>query len=307
MDTDSLLDPELATLVSGFMLDDLDDTMVSAFRDVPPAPPLESETVESIDHTVDGEPAIIVRVHRARGAAGALPCVYSIHGGGYVVGSRDMDDVRLQGMCVALGVVGVSVEYRLAPETTYPDPLEDCYRGLRWTHEHAAELGVDPDRIAIRGTSAGGGLAAALAILARDRGELAVRCQLLEAPMIDDRQQSASSRRGDLAVWSNGSNSFGWRSYLGDLYGADDVPDTAAPARAEDLSGLPPAMIVVGAQDGFLDEDVDYALRLGRAGVAVDLRVHAGACHGYQMFTDLPLTVRANREIDEWLGRQLAP
>ena len=161
----------------------------------------------------------------------------------------------------------MSVDYRLAPETPYPGPLEDCYRGLVWTYEHADELGIDPERIGIMGVSAGGGLAAALALLARDRGEVPVAFQLLDSPMLDDRQRTPSSRQDGLAVWSRGSNTFGWKSYLGDLYGRDDVPATAAPARATDLSGLPPAFVSVGAVDGFRDEDIDYALRLNQAGV----------------------------------------
>ena len=133
----------------------------------------------------------------------------------------------------------MSVEYRLAPETPYPGPLDDCYAGLAWTYEHADELGIDADRIGIAGVSAGGGLAAALALLARDRGEVPLAFQLLECPMIDDRQTTSSSQLDGLPVWSRDSNEFGWRSYLGDLYGTDDVPAYAAPARATDLVGLP--------------------------------------------------------------------
>ena len=132
-----------------------------------------------------------VRVHRAKGTDGVLPCVYSMHGGGYVIGSHSMDDPLFERWCPKLGLVGVSVDYRLAPETPYPGPLEDCYRGLVWTYEHADELGIDPARIGIMGVSAGGGLAAALALLARDRGEVPVAFQLLDQPMLDDRQTHA--------------------------------------------------------------------------------------------------------------------
>ena len=203
-----------------------------------------SDLVERTDREVPGDPAVPVRVHRAKGADGVLPCVYSMHGGGYVLGTNLMDDMLFDELCPKLGVVGVSVDYRLAPETPYPGPLEDCYRGLQWTYEHADELGIDPSRIGVMGVSAGGGLAAALCLLARDRGEIPVAFQLLDQPMLDDRQITPSSREDGLAVWSRDSNTFGWKAYLGDLYGRDDVPPTAAPARATDLSGLPPDLRV---------------------------------------------------------------
>ena len=199
----------------------------------------------------------------------------------------------------------MSVDYRLAPETPYPGPLEDCYRGLVWTYEHAAELGIDPERIGIRGVSAGGGLAAALALLARDRGEVPRR---VPAPRLSRCSTTASSRRragiDGLAVWSRGSNTFGWKSYLGDLYGRDDVPATAAPARATDLSGLPPAFVSVGAVDGFRDEDIDYALRLNQAGVPTELHVYPGACHGFNLLApDAAVTKQCRRNMEDWLAQ----
>ena len=190
-----------------------------------------SDAVVRTEHVVSDVPGVLVRVHRPRDVEGPLPCVYSIHGGGYVVGSYDMDDAKFDRYCPRFPCVGVSVEYRLAPETAYPGPLDDCYAGLRWTHEHAAELGIASDRIGVAGASAGGGLAAALALLARDRGEVPVHFQLLECPMIDDRQTTSSSQLDGLPIWSREANEFGWRSYLGDLYGGD-VPAYAAAARA---------------------------------------------------------------------------
>jgi acetyl esterase/lipase len=177
---------------------------------------------------------------------------------------------------------------------------------LQWTHEHALELGIAPGSIGVMGVSAGGGLAAALALLARDRGEVPVAFQLLDSPMLDDRQITPSSRQDGLAVWNRNSNAFGWRSYLGDLYGRDDVPSTAAPARAADLSGLPPALVSVGAVDGFRDEDIDYALRLNQAGVPAELHVYAGACHGFNLLApEAPVTKQCLRNIEEWLRGQL--
>ena len=178
-----------------------------------PAPEL-SDGVERIDHDVPGSEGVIVRVHRPVGAAGALPAVYWIHGGGLVLGNRAMEDLRFDMWCATLGCVGVSVEYRLAPEAKYPAALDDCYAGLSWVHGNAESLGVDPDRIGIGGNSAGGGLAAALALLARDRGELRVAFQLLIYPMIDDRQVTESSQWPD-PIWPPSANRYGWTSYLG--------------------------------------------------------------------------------------------
>jgi acetyl esterase/lipase len=298
------LDPEIAAAVGAIPLTALDDDVLPLYRQELPPPPL-SDAVTRTDHTVHGDPEVPVRLHRAVGSEGSLPCVYSIHGGGYVLGSYSMDDTRFDKWCPALGVVGVSVEYRLAPETTYPGPLEDCYRGLKWVYDNAAELEVDRTRIGVAGISAGGGLAAALALLARDRGEVPLAFQLLDCPMLDDRQLTPSSRLDGLAVWSRESNTFGWRSYLGDRYGTDNVPYTAAPARCEDLSGLPPSFLSVGTVDGFRDEDIDYAMRLNQAGVPCELHVYPGAPHGYQLAVDSAIVRQAERDAMEWLARMV--
>lgn len=312
MNGKDLLDPEIAV-----MLEALPEIVVSAetlgmMRDFGINAAYEpTGAVAFEDHDVAPQggsgPDVKVRVHTPVGIEGPLPCVYAIHGGGYVVGTFESDDARFDNWCVNHRCIGVSVEYRLAPETPYPGPLEDCYAGLRWTTEHAGELGIDPTRIGVLGTSAGGGLAAALALLVRDRGELALAFQLLECPMIDDRQQTPSSRIEDLPIWSRHSNEFGWRSYLGPLYGTADVPAYAAPARATDLAGLPPALINVGGADGFRDEDIDYALRLGQAGVPTELHVYPGAPHGVQLFATTDAARRWNRHENEWLARQLHP
>jgi acetyl esterase/lipase len=274
-------------------------------RMVPPVPVL-SDRVDRSEHLVPGDPAVPLRVHVPTGdAVGLRPCVFSIHGGGYIGGSYRMYDAMLDRLCPALDLVGVSVDYRLAPETSYPGPLEDCYRGLLWTFEHADDLGVDRERIGVLGGSAGGGLAAAVALLSRDRGEVALAFQVLDSPMLDDRQVTRSSQIDGLPIWSREFNAFGWQSYLGPLYGTGEIPYTAAPARADDLSGLPPALVMVGAIDGFLDEDVDYALRLNHAGVPAELHVYPGACHGFQLAVVGEINRQHNRDVEDWLTRQI--
>jgi acetyl esterase/lipase len=230
-----------------------------------------------------------------------------MHGGGYVVGSYDSDDELFAAWCPRLGVAGVSVEYRLAPEVPYPGPLEDCYAALTWTVQNAAELGIDPARVGVRGVSAGGGLAAGLALLARDRGEVTLAFQALDCPMLDDRQDTPSINAAGLYVWTRDHNDLGWRSYLGALHGGDGIPGWAVPARAADLAGLPPACIVVGAIDGFRDECVDYAQRLSQAGVGCELHVIAGLPHGYQQAPQAAAVRQARRDLEDWLARQLNP
>jgi acetyl esterase/lipase len=307
VDVRSLLDPAIAEIAAAFPdLGALSVEMLPAFRSgVGAAPAVLSEQVRRTDHPVPGTEGVTVRVHQPVAAGGARPCVYWMHGGGYVLGSNAMDDARFDRWCNELGIVGVSVEYRLAPDVHYPGPLEDCYAGLQWVHEHADELGVDATRIGIGGQSAGGGLAAGLALLARDRGARPIAFQLLLYPMIDDRMTTVSSGWVD-PIWPPGANRFGWASYLGDLAGGD-VPIYAAPARAEDLRGLPPTFVAVGALDGFSDEDIDYAVRLRHAGVPTELHVYPGAPHGFDgVAPDAPVSRRARRDTEDWLRAQLA-
>jgi acetyl esterase/lipase len=217
-----------------------------------------------------------------------------------------MDNLRFERWCPQLGLVGVSVEYRLAPETPYPGPLEDCYAGLKWVFEHADQLGIDRTRIGIGGSSAGAGLAAALALLARELGGPRPTFQLLAYPMLDDRRTTESSTWHDVPTWTPASNEFGWRSYLGDLDGGE-VPFLAAPARAPDLSGLPSALIFVGTLDGFCDEDVLYAMRLYQAGVPTELHVYPGAPHGFDTIAPGTEVARRSRQHTvEWLSRAIA-
>lgn len=218
------------------------------------------------------------------------------------MGSATMDDYLFESWCPSLGLVGVSVDYRLAPEAPYPAPLEDCYRALAWVFNHADELGIDPDLVGVYGGSAGGGLAAGLSLLVRDRGEWQISFQALESPMLDDRQQTPSSQFDGLPVWSKDINEFGWRSYLGPLYASAELPIYAAPARATDLNGLPPTFISATGVDGFRDEDTDFAFRLQQAGVETEFHVVPGAPHGYGMVENSYATQKLRRSRDEWLG-----
>jgi acetyl esterase/lipase len=299
------LDHELRPLAEALPDLTLDDATLPTLRDMLADMVLPAEAspgVTRTDHVVDELTGVVVRVHRPTQVSGGRPCVYSMHGGGYVLGNRSMDDERLDRWCSRFGCVGVSVEYRLAPEHPFPAAHEDCLAGLTWVLAHAGELGVDPGRVGLAGISAGGGLAAALALVARDRG-LQVRFVVLEAPMLDDRQITASSQYDDLVIWSRESNSFGWRAYLAGL--DSDVPYAAAPARADDLRGLPPTFICVGGADGFRDENIEYALRLGQAGVPTELHVYPGAPHGFELFGDIGIAQQANHDIEQWVERQL--
>ena len=301
-----LLDKEIEQLKHLVPTRDLSAALLPEVRaSLPVQFPELSDAVERSDHVVDEVNGVVVRVHRPVGLKGAVPCVYSIHGGGYIRGTYDMDDAKFDRWCPKYGIIGVSVEYRLAPETPYPGPLEDCYAGLKWTYDNAAELGIDPDKIGITGVSAGGGLCAALALLARDRDEIPLQFQLLDCPMIDDRQITPSSQDEDLVIWNKASNAFGWQSYLGDLYGTDNVPYTAAAARAEDLSGLPEAYVCVGGADGFRDENIIYAMRLYGAGVPTELHVYPGAPHGVGLFPQTAIAHRYATHREHWLRRQL--
>jgi|APSaa5957512622_1039677.scaffolds.fasta_scaffold35304_2 acetyl esterase/lipase len=229
-----------------------------------------------------GEPHVEVRIFQPENRAEVLPALLWIHGGGYVMGSAEQDELQTQYFAKTLQCVVVSVDYRLAPETPYPGPLEDCYASLKWLYNNCSELGVDQSRIAIGGASAGGGLTAGLALLVRDRGEMNIIYQLLIFPMIDDKNiHPPSADYPDTFIWSRGNNLTGWRSYLGQEPGGDKVPFYAAPFRAADVSGLPPAYVMVGGLDLFLDENIEYAQRLMSAGIPTELHVIPGVYHGF--------------------------
>src|SRR5580704_4624437 len=290
------LDPELRTVVEKLPTDrplDLNNIptarakmnkMVTAL--LATFPPVEGVTSQDQSAPgAKGDPAVRVRVYRPDDQPSKLPALLWIHGGGYVMGDIDQDDRLMKQLVKRIGCVAVSVDYRLAPENPFPAPVEDCYAGLKWLFAHAGELGVEPTRIAIGGASGGGGLAAGLALMARDRGEVQVAFQLLIYPMIDDRNVTpASYAITDPRMWNRESNRLGWKAYLGRDGGGADVSPYAAASRATDLKNLPPAYIPVGALDLFVDENVEYAQRLIQAGVPTELHVYPGAFHGFDLF-----------------------
>jgi acetyl esterase/lipase len=229
-----------------------------------------------------GQPPVRVRVYRPVKLRRPAPALYWIHGGGFVQGSPEQDDRTCIAFSRELGIVVASVDYRLAPRHPFPAPLDDVYAGLQWLAGNAGSLGVDPRAIAVGGASAGGGLAAGLALLARDRGVVSLAFQLLVYPMLDDRTVLRTGVDTTyLRGWIPQNNRFGWTAYLGREPGGPGVSEYAAPARCEDLSGLPPAWIGVGTNDLFHDEDLDYARRLTGAGVGCEVTVVDGAFHGF--------------------------
>ncbi|WP_119731376.1 alpha/beta hydrolase [Thermomonospora amylolytica] len=254
-----------------------------------------------------GAPDIGLLICRPAGASGALPAIYHTHGGGMILGNNRFGLDEMLDWAQEFGCAVVSVEYRLAPEHPHPAPVEDCYAGLVWTAEHAAELGIDPERIVVAGSSAGGGLAAALALMARDRGGPALLGQVLLSPMLDDRNDTVSSHQmAGLGIWDRTANDTGWTALLGDARGGPEVSPYAAPARAEDLSGLPPAFIDVGSAETFRDEDVTYATRIWQAGGRAELHVWPGGFHGFdQMAPHTALSQEARAARLRWLGRLL--
>lgn len=303
----SLVAPELAPALEYFP--DLDFSQgMAAFRgpfDMRMLPPLspELEAVPCEEHFLPGPagaPDVRVLQYTPPGEARSpLAALLHIHGGGYVIGNPDMNDAANRATALALGIVVVSVDYRLAPETVWPGALEDCYAALSWMHDNAAELGIDRARIAVAGESAGGGHAVALALYAADairrNGSGPAICfQLLDAPMLDDRTGTPNTSGADPHphtghfVWTPEKNRFGWSALLGVEAGGPDVPRAAVPARADDVSGLPATFVAVGALDLFLEEDMEFIRRLTRAGIPAELHVIPGAYHGFSMAQGSP-------------------
>lgn len=299
-----LVDPQLRPMLEMWPTITLDSETLIDMRQRERLLPLEidregtSLDVRMVPGPV-GAPDITLHIYTPDGVEGPLPAIYHIHGGGYVGGNASQLEFAHRPLAKALGCAIVSVDYRLAPEHVFPAAIEDCYAGLRWTVANAEALGIDTARLGVMGESAGGGLAAALALLVRDRGEYRLAFQHLTYPMIDDRTCITADPHpyaGEF-IWTPLSNTFGWTSLLGKPPGGPDVSPYAAASRAEDLSGLPPAYIMTGTLDLFLEEDIDYARRLLRAGVPTELHVYPGGFHAFDVFpgSEIAATAQAAR------------
>jgi len=256
-----------------------------------------------------GAPDVPIYVFRPEDKPGPLPALIWIHGGGYVMGSVAQDELKIRELSKEAECAVIAVEYRLAPEHPFPSAIEDCYAVLKWVSENDDELQIDKSRIVVGGASAGGGLAAGLVLLARDRQEVAIQFQVLIYPMIDDcNVLPASEDHPDTFIWSRENNLIGWRSYLGCEPGKKNVSIYATPYRAENLAGLPPAIILVGDLDLFLNENIDYARRLIEAGVQTEMHVYPGAYHGFNGFApDADVSKRCNADLVSALIRAFNP
>lgn len=256
----------------------------------------------------EGAPEVPVRIYTPAGQDGDLPGLLYIHGGGFCVGSVALFDAEATRIAAEVGAVVVSVEYRLAPEHPFPAGLDDCYATLTWLSAHAAELGVDPDRIGVAGESAGGGLSAAVALLARDRGGPSLCFQYLGIPDLDDRLETPSMQSfTDTPGWNRPNAELSWDYYLGaaGIRGGDGVSAYAAPARAKDVSGLPPAYVAVCEFDPLRDEGLLYAQRLLEAGVSTEVHHFPGTFHGSSMIPGAGVSRRMLTETADALRRGL--
>lgn len=269
------------------------------------------ESVQRQDRTISGhhgDPIEVSVLSRANHTDPKAGIVY-IHGGGMVVGNRFSTLDRLKKWILHDDAVVVTVEYRLAPEYPDPTPVEDAYAALSWAGEHAQELGFDPARLVVLGISAGGGIAAGAVLLARDRGGPSIAGQMLLCPMLDDRDASVSSQQFEgLAPWNRESNRTGWSALLGERRGTEDVSIYAAPARAHDLSHLPPTYLDCGTAEVFRDECVDFATRMWAAGGQLELHIWDGGCHGFDVIApEARISLGAVLARDAWMTPLLAP
>ncbi|KAF7530871.1 hypothetical protein G7054_g9417 [Neopestalotiopsis clavispora] len=253
---------------------------------------------------------IAVSVFRRKTPLSAGKCIglYHLHGGGMISGNRFITVGWALSQMEERNVVIVSVDYRLAPMHPDPAPLEDCYAGLVWMAAHAGELNIDPAKIIIQGTSAGGGLAAGVALLSRDRGGPAIAGQMLLQPMLDDRDETVSSRQFEgVGIWDRRQNNAAWTALLGERRGTENVSPYSAPARAQDLTKLAPTFIEVGSVETFRDEAVAYAQHLWRDGVQCELHVWPGAFHGSDMICpEAALSIAASKRRQDWFQRLTA-
>ena len=308
MNFEQSLDPELRVALaafpkSGSVTDDVVNAriavseMLAAFQ----GPPSENVIIE--DRHIPGPPGapdVLVRLYAPKTRRGVLPGLLWIHGGGFLVGNPMMDDTLCQRFVEEIGCVIVSVDWRLAPENPFPAGVEDCYAALTWMVASAAELLIDPERVAVAGASAGGGVAAGVVLLARDRGGPKLAFQMPLYGCLDDRHITPSSTTiTDERVWNTATSKEAWKLYLA---GSDEnsISPYAAPARAKDLTNLPPAYICIGEVDLMRDENIEYATRLMQAGVPTELHIYPGAFHGFDMM--VPTAQVSQRAASEYVA-----
>ena len=305
MSSRHLVDPELTAFLEAFPTVNISADNIGFIRfaraamlDQLPAFPDAVSVEERQIPGPNGAPPVRTKIYRRKEGAARRPAILHLHGGGYVMGNPEFMGPQCALWAEAFDAVVVAPAYRLGPETSFPGNIEDAYAALAWTMAEADALGIDTQRIAVAGESAGGGLAAALALLVRDRGEYRFCHQQLIFPMIDDRtavRADLSAMYGEF-VWTNVSNHFGWSSLLGQAPGSVGVSPYAAAARAENLSGLPPVFMATGALDLFAEENLDYAKRLMAAGVPVELHVYPGAPHAFMQVTTAAVTKTYSRD-----------
>ncbi len=303
------MDPELVEVLAALPLDPAgslgDANMVQMMRSTPDILAMMGTTLPTDDRVTvenrdipgpDGAPEIGVRIYTPKSSGSPLPGLVYFHGGAFVIGDLYTEEHRCLRLSADGGCVVVSVDYRLAPESPFPAGVEDCYTALGWVAAHARDLGVDGDRIAVGGASAGGALAAAVALMARDRSTVQLAFQLLVYPVIDDRMETASMRAFSATpIWNSSSNAQMWDHYLG--VKRDYVSNYAAPGRCTDLSDLPPAYVMTAEFDPLRDEGITYAQRLMQAGVPTELHCFGGACHGFDLLA--PGIELSRRAVDE--------
>jgi len=300
------MDPELEAFIPLFPPADLTDPVtarknLAELAAAGPAP--DTATMEIEDRSVPADPDVAVRIYRPHRAQGAIVW---LHGGGFVMGDLDTEHPWAARLADGSGAVVISVDYRRAPERPFPAALDDAYAVLTWTAEHAAELGIDPGQFAVGGHAAGAGLAAAVALRARDQQGPPIRFQLLNQPELDDRQETWSARHfTDTPFMTRDKVAASWRHYLGPALESAPTSPYAAPARAADLSGLPPAYITSAEFDPNRDEAIGYALRLLQAGVSVELHQWAGTFHGSQAVLSAEVSQRQLAELGAALRRAL--
>jgi len=318
MTTMHLVDPELLPLLEVFPVIDVSPAGLDAARAVAVAmEPEEMGAADGLQVAIEermiggpqGPDSLRILILRPTGFSTVRRgAILHVHGGGYVIGRPELSLAFLRATVAVQGCIVVTVDYRLAPEATWEGATEDGYAALTWLAGNAGSLGVDESRIGIMGESAGGGLAAAIALIARDRKGPVLAFQNLLYPMLDDRTVTRADQNpvtGEF-IWTRTHNHHGWTAYLGHTPGADAVSHYAAPARATELAGLPPTWIGVGGLDLFLDEDTDYALRLNAAGVPVDFVIYPGAYHAFEQSPEGAISARANADRQAALHRALA-